>query len=70
LKQNHQFDHLVMPSEPYSGMTNNPVAKDTTLFIGIVVRGTLVVDVLKEKATELIEKWPVLGGKFITKVLS
>ena len=70
LKQNHQFDHLAMPSEPYSGLTNSPIAKDTTIFIGIVVRGTLVVDVLKDKATELIEKWPVLGGKFVTKVLN
>lgn len=72
LKQIHhwQFDHLIMPSEPYSGLTNNPIAKDTTLFIGIIVRGTLVIDVLKEKAAKLIEKWPVLGGKFITKVLN
>lgn len=58
-----------MPSEPYSGLTNNPITKDSSVFIGIVVRGSLDVDVLKDKATELIAKWPVLGGKLITKVL-
>ena len=74
LKQNPLFGHLTviltMPSEPYSGFTNSPIAKDTTIFIGIVVRGTLIVDVLKNKATELIERWPALGGKFVTKVIN
>lgn len=59
-----------MPSEPYNGLTNSPITKDTTIFIGIIVRGALVVDVLRDKARELIEKWPVLGGKFVTKVPS
>jgi hypothetical protein len=45
------------------------MSKDVIIFIGIVVRGVLAVDVLKDKATELVEKWPALGGKFITKVL-
>ena len=58
-----------MPSEPYSGLTNNSIMKNTTVFIGLVVRGALVVDVLKDEATELVEKWPVLGSKFVTKVL-
>ena len=52
----------------YSTKTNNSLAKDLTIFIGLVIDGVLDVRVLESKATELVSLWSILGGTLVTSV--
>lgn len=43
-------------------------SKDTTVFLGLVVHGSLDAVILQRKAEELLIKWPVLSGAIVRKV--
>ncbi|PMD31654.1 hypothetical protein L207DRAFT_190766 [Hyaloscypha variabilis F] len=53
------------PITKYSPKTTNPVAKDLTVFVGLVVSGVLDIGVLESAARELVEQWQMLGGTLI-----
>lgn len=48
--------------------TNNAIAKDLTVFVGLVVNKPLDVEILLHAAQHLVAQWPILGGQLITKV--
>jgi hypothetical protein len=52
----------------YIPQTNDGNSKDATIFVGLAVRGRLDKKLLEDKAKELIQRWPVLGGSIETKV--
>jgi hypothetical protein len=56
------------PNMKYSPKASNPIAKDFTVFVGLVVNGILDVSVLEAVAQELVYQWPILGGTLIRTV--
>ncbi|KAN0092492.1 hypothetical protein V8E51_018339 [Hyaloscypha variabilis] len=63
----HLFDRRFFLSftQQLSTLTTNPVAKDLTVFVGLVVSGALDIGVLESAARELVEQWQMLGGTLI-----
>jgi hypothetical protein len=57
------------PTIQYSPKTTNSIAKDFTVFVGLVVSGVLDIGILDDAAQELVARWQILGGKLIRKVL-
>lgn len=53
---------------PYATKTTNSLAKDLTVFVGLVVDGPLDIRTLRDAAEALVARWPILGGKLVTKV--
>ena len=52
----------------HNSRTNEMNSKDTTVFVGLVIRGRLDEKILQKKAQKLVSLWPVLGGHLITTV--
>jgi hypothetical protein len=52
----------------YATKTNNSLAKDLTVFVGLVVDKVLDIGILHHAAKELVTQWPILGGQLVTKV--
>ncbi|KAE9368994.1 hypothetical protein N431DRAFT_547800 [Stipitochalara longipes BDJ] len=55
------------PATRYSPKTTNPIAKDFTVFVGLVVNGVLDISILNAAAQELVHQWPILGGTLIRR---
>ena len=53
---------------PYATKTTNSLAKDLTVFVGLVVDGPLDIRTLRDAAEALVARWPILGGELVTKV--
>lgn len=58
-----------MGSVQYTTKITNSLAKNLTVFVGLVVDSVLDAGILKDAARELIARWPILGGHLKTKVL-
>jgi hypothetical protein len=61
---------MAAPSHPvpYTTATNNSLAKDLTVFVGLIVDKILDVGILHHAAQDLVTQWPILGGQLITRV--
>jgi hypothetical protein len=52
----------------YTCKSVNPITKESTIYVGLVVDAVLSSAILRAKTTELVTAWPLLGGRIIRRV--
>jgi len=54
--------------EVYQQKTSDSMAKDLTIYIGLVFDGVLDGKLLEQKYREFVVRWPIVGGKLVINV--
>jgi hypothetical protein len=49
------------PTIQYASKTTNSIAKDFTVFVGLVINRVLDIIILDDAVQELVARWPILG---------